>query len=130
MLTNLETNTSRGTPYLQPDRHGDGERVHHARQCRALLGDLQEHLADPVVRVLAGGDVALGLPHRERDRPGRTAVRKASADGLARQLDGRSGGLLVRAQRLGHLAVVPVDRDGLQPELPAVHVELFGLPPP
>src|SRR5213079_2709936 len=107
-----------------PHRDRDRERVHQARQRGALLRHLQEDLADAVVRVLARGDVALGVADLERDGPSRTGRREPL---LLRPRD-RWGSLLVDlrvrlllgAERLADLAVVPVDRDRLQAELPSL----------
>ena len=126
---------------LQPDRDGDREGVHHAGQRRALLAELEEQLAEAVVRVGAGGEVALGPADRERRRLRRPTLREALADRavLHDLLDDRLGGRrgLVRCGVLGRrpavgegladLAVVAVDRERLEAELPALQVDVGDL---
>jgi hypothetical protein len=116
-----------------------------------LLRDLHEHLTGAAVVVLPHGHVALAVSDPERE-----GVRLAPAgqaltqgllydDGLALQRGlelGDLGGeflvvgfgtavvltvLLRRGQRLGDLAVVAVDRDGLQAQTPRVDVELLDV---
>src|SRR5690606_41537245 len=48
------------------DRHREG--VHHTGQGRTLLAELDEDLAQPVVRVGPGVQVTLGTADGERDR--------------------------------------------------------------
>ena len=67
-LVNFSTNVSSGTPYCRPMRDRDREGVHHAGQGRALLAELEEDLAEAVVGVGAGGQVALGATDGERGR--------------------------------------------------------------
>src|SRR5690606_37479548 len=114
---------------LQADRDRDAERVHDAGQGRALLAELEEDLAQGAVVVGAGGHVALGATDAEARRDRLTRLRQATTDRLLDddRLDlglgrgGLAGGLvlrLLRRQRLTHLAVVAVDGERLQAELP------------
>ena len=120
---------------LQAVAHRDRERVHDPREGGALLRDLQEHLTRAAVFVLADRRVAVavGDPERERLRVARArqllAHRLLHDDVLDDPLDqlrGRVvGRLLLRGQRLADLAVVAVDRDCLDAELPRFDVELL-----
>src|SRR6266496_917113 len=140
---------------LQAEADRDREGVHHAREGRALLRHLHEDLAEPVVGVGAGGQVALDVADPERGRPGGARPRQPPPDRCALDLDDRAGvgddppvppagarqwtwpalagcapagcafarlGRLGRRQRLPDLAVVPVDRERLEPELPTLVV--------
>src|SRR6056297_3048137 len=120
-------------PVLQPDRHRDGEGIQQPGQGRALLADLDEQLTHPVAGVLPGGDVALGIPDAEADGLRRAglgelaALRDVDHLGGGRDLGGLGLLLLGHAQRLRHLAVVAVDGDRLDPELPRIEVELLDI---
>ena len=58
---------------LQAVAHRDRERVHDAGEGRALLGDLEEHLAGTAVVVLADRHVAVAVGDPERERLGASA---------------------------------------------------------
>ena len=66
---------------LEPEADGDGEGVHDPGQGRALLGDLDEHLARTPVFVLAHGHVALAVGYPERERLGVALAGQAFAHG-------------------------------------------------
>ena len=121
---------------LQADRDGHGEGVHHASQRRALLAELEEHLAHAVVRVAGGGHVALGPGHGEPGHGGGPLPGQPPADrpvlfgrqsGRGCGLHGRLGRLLGGGERLADLAVVPVDGQRLQAELPALEVDILDV---
>ena len=128
---------------LQADRDRDREGVHHAGQGRALLAELEEDLAELAVVVGAGGQVALGAADGERRGLRGAALRQALADRAVLDdllddlgLGGRGVGLVglrrpwpsaTVGQRLADLAVVAVDRERLEAELPALQVDVLDL---
>ncbi len=66
---------------LEAEADRDGEGVHDAGEGRALLGDLDEHLARPAVLVLADRHVALAVGHPEGEGPRPAAAGQPLADG-------------------------------------------------
>jgi CDP-glycerol glycerophosphotransferase len=116
---------------LQADGDGHGERVHHAGQRGALLAELEEHLPHPVVRVGGRSHVALGARHREPGHVGRPPLGQPPPHrpdlmglcGLCRGLPLLPGG----RQWLADFAVVPVDGERLEAELPALHIDGFDV---
>src|SRR6185312_14674436 len=118
---------------------GHGERVHHAGQRRALLAELEEHLAHAVVGVVGGGHVPFGPGHGEPGHGGGPLPGQPPADRPVRVRRGRRGGLgggggrglggLLPGVRQGlaDLAVVAVDGQRLQAELPALDVGLLDV---
>ena len=119
-----------------------GQRVHDPGERRTLLGDGEEHLAGLAVVVLADRREALAVGDAELERAATAAARQLAAhrpvdDPLdvrstiaLDDLRGASGDrrrtgrpLLHRRQRLADLAVVAVDRHGLEAELPRQQVQ-------
>ena len=83
-----------------------------------------------VVGVLARRDVALRVADLERRGAATGATGKALANRMRQRPRARARGrhlLLVRRQRLSDLAVVAVDRDRLQTQLPGLDEELLDL---
>src|SRR5664280_175169 len=122
---------------LQADRDSDRECVHDATEGRALLAELQEELTQTVVGVGAGGQVALGTTHRERDglawtAPGQTLADRAVLDDPL-DLSGSLvcccilGGRATIGQRLANFAAVAVHRHCFDAELPTLHIDVFDL---
>src|SRR5699024_2231089 len=112
--------------------HGEG--VHDTGQRRALLTELDEDLTEAVIGVGSRVQIPFRARDGERDR--------LTGSFLRQPLPNRSvlhdrillrGVLLVlavlrrRRQRLTHLAVVTVDRQGFETELPALEVDLLDI---
>src|SRR5438874_10332959 len=111
---------------LEAHRDGEAERVHQAGHRRPVLRDVDEDVAGAAVVVEADVDVALVVADLELAADLGAVERQALA---LVHLDGRrrDGGLAVLAgarERLLDLAVVAVDRDRLDAELPRVDVEV------
>src|SRR5699024_10453158 len=100
-------------------------------QGRALLAELEEDLAQAVVRVGTSGDVPLGTAHGEGRGLARALLRQAAAYRTRYLYDLRLLLILLFAldggERLADLAVVPVDRERLQPQLPALEVAVLDV---
>jgi hypothetical protein len=77
---------------LQADRDADRERVEQTGQRRALLAELDEDLAEPVTRVLAGGEVAGRVTDGERDRLRRAGLGQLATGRDVDRLDDRRSG--------------------------------------
>src|SRR5699024_4266591 len=106
----------------------------------ALLAELEEDLAQRLIVVGAGGQVALGTTNGEGRRLRAAPLRQAPAertvlddlldldlgDTLAGSL-GFLGGRSAIRERLPDLAVVAVDGQGLETELPALQVDVLDL---
>ncbi len=136
---------------LEAVAHRHGEGVHDAGQGGALLGDAQEDLTGAAVLVLADGDEALAVGDAElegvRAAVARQLLPRGHLDdalhdpfhdplhdlrlgprGDESVREGIDGALLLgRGEGLTHLAVVAVDGDGLDAQLPGVDVELLHL---
>ena len=132
MLVNISTNASQRHAVLQAVAHRDREAVHDAGERRALLRDLEEHLAGAAVLELADRHVAVAVGDPERERLRRPHPRQLLADRLLHDhvLDDALDDPLADApsaavsaappssacERLTDLAVVAVDRDRLEAE--------------
>ena len=127
---------------LEAVAHRDGEGVHDAGEGGTLLGHPHEDLAGATVLVLTDGDETLAVGDAELEGSRHAGAGELLADRLVDDalddalddLGGGTGGvvdtvdiLLGGRQRLGHLAVVAVDGDGLDAELPGIDVELLDL---
>src|SRR6185436_5714723 len=104
---------------------------HHAGEGGALLAQLDEDLAEPVVGVGAGGEVALRAADGERHGLagallGQAPPHGAGLERLVRLLPVGLG-RLARRERLADLAVVAVYRERLEAELPALPVDALDL---
>ena len=114
---------------LQAQRDRDHERVHQAGEGRALLRDVDEDVAGRAVVEDADVDVALVLADAELAADLGAVVRQAAAlrrgERAGRRAERRLLALVALArERLRDLAVVAVDRDRLDAELPRVDVQL------
>ena len=133
MLVNFSTHFSSGMPYCRPTEMAM-EKASHAGQRRALLAELEEHLAHAVVGVAGDGHVAFGAGDGEPGHGGGPLPGQPPADrpvlvrpprrGWRPIVPGAGRGLGYR-QRLPDLAVVPVDRERLQAQLPALQVDVL-----
>ena len=116
---------------LETERHGDHERVHQAGERRSFLRDVEEDVAGGAVLEHPDVDVPLVLADAELATDLGAVVRQPSAPGRGRR-SGRADGarqqplalLGLARERLGDLAVVAVDRDRLDAELPGVAVDV------
>ena len=130
---------------MQALADGDGKAVHHRAEGGPFLVHVDENLAERAIRVFARAQVDLLAPDARFDRETLAAVRQAAAQRgrrlerhrLLRGLldlgdhlaEGRADLFLLLvlvpggAERLAHFAAVAIERDGLEPHLPAIDVD-------
>src|SRR3990170_2900959 len=117
---------------LESERDGDHERVHEAGEGRSLLGDVHEDVAGRAVVEEADVDVALVLADLELAADLDAVVRQAAPlrvpwDDTGDGSERCRPGVDLPGERLRNLAVVAVDRDRLDAELPRLDQELRDL---
>src|SRR5437588_5887635 len=125
-VTELRDVDLRRHSVLKTHRDGEAERVHQACHRRAVLGDVDEDVARAAVVVQTDVDVALVVTDLELAAD-LGAVERQSLPLVhlhGRCSDGRLAVLAGARERLRDLAVVAVERDRLDAELPGVDVEV------